>query len=495
MKKTGLLVLGIWSSLSLFAQKNDCIKDFDWLVQKIRGDYPGYKDKVTATTEKELKVLEQNLRGKISRHPDSCGKYLSSYTSWFEDNHLRLSGKWKHNTTASGIPDKPKSEYITLKEDSISALSKRTKNIEGIWVSFRGKMAIVKQPGEEKYYAVAIKYEGYERDQVMYTFYPAKENEFDMLSIPANKDYRSKNGKASLKLSAKILEIHGETRFVRQSGSELFDNAFLYSYQPEFPNGTNTYPVALSLTDSTFYLRIPSFMDDNAEVLVKKHRSEILSRPILIIDIRNNGGGQDNFFQVLSELVYSNPYEAKGVDWYASQGNIKIFEDALQNNEIEGGQKGIDWTNALLREMKKNVGGFVTHPLMGRDSLVAEDCVYACPKRVGIIMNDANASSAEEFILSAKASRKVLLFGNKNTAGVLDYSNAISVPFPSGNYELIYPMTRSRRLPSKPIDNIGIAPDIYIPFPETEQLFDRLDQWVYFVKDYLESMNQDNKSR
>jgi hypothetical protein len=48
-------------------------------------------------------------------------------------------------------------------------------------------------------------------------------------------------------------------------------------------------------------------------------------------------------------------------------------------------------------------------------------------------------------------------------------------------------MTRSRRLPDNPIDNIGIAPDVItIPYPSTEQLFDRLDQWVYFVKKYLE---------
>lgn len=47
-------------------------------------------------------------------------------------------------------------------------------------------------------------------------------------------------------------------------------------------------------------------------------------------------------------------------------------------------------------------------------------------------------------------------------------------------------MTRSKRLPEHPIDNIGIAPDVIIPYPAAEQLFDRLDQWVYFVQNYLE---------
>ena len=55
-------------------------------------------------------------------------------------------------------------------------------------------------------------------------------------------------------------------------------------------------------------------------------------------------------------------------------------------------------------------------------------------------------------------------------------------------------MTRSQRLPEFPFDNIGIAPGIIIPFPSTEQLYDKLDDWVYFVKNYLELMKK-NKTR
>ena len=83
-------------------------------------------------------------------------------------------------------------------------------------------------------------------------------------------------------------------------------------------------------------------------------------------------------------------------------------------------------------------------------------------------------------------SKKVILFGNHSTAGVLDYSNAVSTNFPSGKYQLTFPMTRSQRLPENPIDNIGIKPDVIIPFHDTEQLYDKLDIWVYFVKNYLE---------
>lgn len=120
------------------------------------------------------------------------------------------------------------------------------------------------------------------------------------------------------------------------------------------------------------------------------------------------------------------------------------------------------------------------------------DSVYLNPKKVGIIINEENGSSAEQFLLAAKNSKKVTLFGNHNTAGVLDYSNAVFEEFPSGKFKLTFPMPRSQRLPEYPIDNIGITPDIIIPFPSTEQLYDKLDDWVYFVKNYLELMNENN---
>ena len=35
-------------------------------------------------------------------------------------------------------------------------------------------------------------------------------------------------------------------------------------------------------------------------------------------------------------------------------------------------------------------------------------------------------------------------------------------------------------------DNIGIAPDCRIPFPRPTDLYDKLDLWVYFVRNYFQ---------
>ncbi len=486
-------ILGCTLFFMAHAQNTPCLTDFNYLVKKIRTDYPGYRDKVTKNTETDLVALESKLRNKIAEHPDSCGRYLRTYVDWFKDNHLAVRRLWQENQSAADHQKEPVRQFIPLNNDAISGLGRKKETIEGIWVSFRGKIAVAKKAGEDKYSGIVIRFDGYEPGQVMFEFIPGKGKEFSVKSYPVYNNFEPVDGIASLLMEDNIFEIHDDNnRFVRQSASPAFDKALLYSYQPQYPNGSNIYPMAAYLNDSTYYLRITSFADDLTEKLIKPHWKEIMARPNLIIDIRHNGGGQDEYYQLLLSLIYTTPYLSKGVEWYASEGNIANFQQALKTGDVRNGEEGVKWINSLLAVMKKNVGGFVVHPMMGSDATVKEDTVYPTPKRVGIIIDEGNGSSAEQFILDAKESKKVILFGNHNTAGVLDYSNCISEDFPSGKYELQWPMTRSRRLPEHPIDNIGIAPDVVIPYPEAKQLFDRLDEWVYFVKSYLEQQGSDN---
>jgi hypothetical protein len=480
-----LVLLGTLTSLTK-AQTNECIKDFDFLIQKIKADYPGYSDKVTTKTAPELIKLEQELRKKIQLYPDSCRKYLSTYADWFKDHHLRVM---RLRSSSNVTTSKPEIKYRIISADSLKILQSKKNTPEGIWHTYLGDIAIVKSSNVQVYIGTSISFRNYEKNQIVFTLTPEKQSEYALISYPYYDDYKPSKGKASIRLNDNIIELHDDNkRLVRKTNSETYDNAFLASYIPEFPNGSNTYPLALQLSDSTFYLRISSFGDERGNMLTKKHWKEIISSPNLIIDIRNNGGGQDNYYSLLSDLIYTQPYESKGVEWYATKNNIKMYEDAIKNGEIRNGEEGILWTKTLIAEMKKNVGKFVIHPMMGTDKTISEDTVYTYPKRIGIIINQGNASSAEQFLLSAKHSSKVTLFGNSNTAGVLDYSNAIIESLPSKKYELTFPMTRSRRLPNNPIDNIGISPDILIPYPATEQLFGRLDQWTYFVQNYLESV-------
>lgn len=474
-------------------QTTNCLTDFNYLVKKIQADYPGYNDKVTDANRSLLSHLESTIRQNIVVHPDSCSYYMNEYTDFFKDRHLYVSRIRKDNKQVSEIMDTStygKNLYFNI--DSLKQATKNAKGIEGVWQGFGQKFVIVKDGG--KYVGVVINNQGWKTGQVLYEFERRiNDTVFNVINHSLVKGKKTYTATASLHLNGKIIEIHDETRFVRETNSDVLDKAILSSYEPIFPNGQNTYPVATYLDDSTYYLRIPEFYSNTGNELVIKNWNEIMARPNLIIDIRNNRGGQDDYFQQLLKLVYTKPYESKGVEWYASNGNIRFFEDAIKKGEIRNGEEGMKWTQTLVDAMKKNVGGFVTHPYNISEAIIKMDTIYSMPRKIGIIINEGNASSAEQFLLAAKQSDKVILFGNCNTAGVIDYSNVTSIPLPSGEYQIKNPMTRSKRLPKNPIDNIGIAPDIIIPFPSTEQLYDKLDSWVYFVRNYLEFLNQPNR--
>jgi len=478
MKKKQILALALTVCFTsyLFGQEPVSVKDFEYVVERIQNDYPGYQDKVNSESAIELKNLESTLRKKIIQYPDSCGYYLRMYTAWFKDFHLRISVNRQQNTSA--IEHKK-----TYHEIDTNLLSHSTEALEGIWVGFRGKIAVINK-GTKKFLGVSIDLAGYDEGQLIFEAFEIENNEFELKYYRGDGGYTPLKDKASLHLNNNVLEIHDDTRYVRQSKDVIADKALLISYIPSYPNGLNTYTVATFLSDSTFYIRIPGFYSNTGNDLVQKHWNEIMSRPNLIIDIRNNGGGQDNYYQKLAEIIYTNPFESKGVEWYSTDGIVAEWEESIKNGNIKEGYE--EESKALLEEMKKNIGGFVVHPFYGGDEIIERDTTYSYPKKVGIIINENIASSAEQFLLEAMQSTKVVLFGNENTAGVLDYSNITPKELPSGNYSLWLPATRSRRLPDNPIDNIGIAPEVSIPLKPQEQLFNRLDDWVYYVKNYLE---------
>ena len=488
-------IVFIGVSLTVFSQGNgekfNVTKDYDYLVNRIKYDYPGYQDKVTP----EILALEKELSIKVRKFPDSLYTYLAQYVSLFKDPHLRVSRVFK----SYGNPIKKSlSEYEKNLWEKIrfSSQDENLGSMEGLWTSLWGDVYMTAKPGQtDTYLIISQDFTDWTPGKIIYELTFDKDSTtFNVkeYSLYGTKSYASifpRAKYASLEINGQVLEIHGTNiYFIRKSDSSTSDEAFLYTYHPVSPNGKNNYWIAQPLNDSTFFLRIPSF--DNAKdkitSLISGNLNLISCRPNLIIDIRGNIGGQSDAYEALLPILYTNPYEQKGVAWYASQGNIDDFERAIKTDNIREG--GLPWTIALVEEMKKNKGKFIVHPAENGSEIIRRDSVYKYPRNVGIILSENNASAAEQFLLTAKNSRKVTLFGNGATAGVLDYSNVTPHLLPSGRYELYLPKTRSLRLPDNPIDNIGISPDIIIPFPEVEDTFDRLDDWVYFVMHYLESL-------
>ena len=246
----------------------------------------------------------------------------------------------------------------------------------------------------------------------------------------------------------------------------------------------NIYWTFKAIDSTAILFRIPNFAWQSKPMidsLIRTNYELISNTPTLIIDLRGNGGGTDYSYLELLPLIYTHPYESKGVGYWASKGNIEYFEKALEEGNIKQGKE--EETKELIAALKANQNTYVR---TRENDLIERDTVFEFPRKVGIIVNDFCASSCESFVLAGKNSKKTTIFGT-NTLGVLDYSNAVPTKLPLSNLELYYPMTRSRRLPDFPIDNIGIEPDVRINLPDNLNLMSEVDEWVIFVKEYLEN--------
>ncbi|RMG81468.1 MAG: peptidase S41, partial [Bacteroidetes bacterium] len=184
----------------------------------------------------------------------------------------------------------------------------------------------------------------------------------------------------------------------------------------------------------------------------------ITSTENLIIDLRYNGGGSDMSFEKLLPIIYTNPIRTIGVEFLSTPLNNRRMVELMNYPDLSEEDK--KWAKDALEILNQHIGEFVNLDST-TVTITTYDTIYLYPKNIGIIINEGNASTTEQFLLAAKQSKKVKLFGT-TTFGALDISNMHFVNSPCNDLKLGYGLSRSMRIPDMTIDDKGIQPDYYI---------------------------------
>ncbi|WP_439516146.1 S41 family peptidase [Sediminibacterium sp.] len=423
----------------------NCQEEFSKIKNYLESNYAGFKDKVTANNIKQYKDLtaQKEQLAAQAKNKSQCYFIINQWMSYFNDNHLYTV------LNAEAIekinPKKLQSDFPIEKYSVSDALIKNLENAKGL-------EGIYTKKGEGFSIAV-LKNKNPFRDYVAMVV-NSTDSKYENGTVLA--ELKEKSGKEYFLLYNSSNKLAFAT--IKPKDGELISGFFKNGR--EIVNKTNYNFESKLLNENTLYFNIPSFsweakpMVDSLFAAQKENLSKTSS---LIIDLRNNGGGSDDVYSVISPYLYTQPIKGIGVDIWASNDNIRGWEVMLQDPNLPLDNKA-DYQK-MVDKLKLKINQNVN---IVEDYIDSSYTMLLFPKNVVILINDGCASSTEQFLLEASQSKKVTLMG-QNTSGTLDYSNLRESDFCEMPYRLWSPTTRSRRIDIREgIDGIGIKPNIYL---------------------------------
>lgn len=215
----------------------------------------------------------------------------------------------------------------------------------------------------------------------------------------------------------------------------------------------NENTVLMVLDDFMNYNEIHELMDKSEELLT--------STKNLIIDVRKNNGGYDSLFYPLLEYIFPCGFILKDDNdmfFLHTERNYKnrtkMINEYLKENDDE-------IIRNFIKELDINRGkGFVIDSECGKEYIING---RKGPEKVIVMIDRYCGSSGDSFADICKKSPKITLIG-RATFGVIDYSNVAEEEF-EDEFSLMYPTSVMDSVKyGKGIDNIGVQPDIYIPW-------------------------------
>lgn len=457
-----ILLLSIITSNLAQTPSCNCRNELEELIQTTETNYPGYTFKVTASNRIHYQAFTDSMRQLADADTfPHCIQVLQSWLSYFKDKHLAIVFNDKMVDRAMIIKAFADAPTIPLSRDSLLKewQSAPANSLEGYW-SMAGlyEVAIVKTPNG--YSGVIIKADSafWTPGQVRFTLTPQKPGIWSV-SL-ANRYHNIDTFTCPIDESNRIFYLKGiQLKKITPGTAEtiISRDSFFITRQD-----SNTVICRLPSFDLHDKKLIDSLITSNFHLMTHTRH--------LILDLRGNLGGFSLSFEKLLPLIYTDTIRSTGVFIKSTSANIRLYENILTDQLLPGKEK--HYINSLIAGLKSNENGYLREP----DEIYSSPVIYTHPEKVSILMDGGCSSATEMFILKAKQSKKVTLFGQRS-AGIMDYSDLVGPRALSCPYLVLWcPTSRSARLPQYPIDNIGIMPDVEISSQEN---------WIDFVQQYL----------
>ncbi|WP_037502972.1 S41 family peptidase [Sphingobacterium deserti] len=400
---------------------------------------------------------------------DICKEALEDWVKFFRNDHFRFTktDKVQQKQIAAKIWQKQ-----FLSEELDTALFKNylrekvNSDIEGIWESPQHTIA-VKRSSDRYVASILYDQQDWRKSQLVFEVNKYLDSGTRYLSTFKSMPIKS------VDLLDNVILLVDQLTYRRVFPKTALQNSDSEFYRLKTSEETYGY----KRDDKTVYLRIPSFTFNKTAIdsLITQMDKSIKETPNLIIDLRDCSGGQDNNFFKLMPYLFTGSSRTVYAEVRSTKQNNLVWESLIANPELDEEEKTA--YRMIQNKLNENLGKYIN--IFGRDvSVSKKGDVLPFPKNIGIIVHENNFSTTEQFILAAKQSRKVKLFGRK-TGGALDVSNMIEATSPTGDFIFEYCISRSFRIPDMAVDDMGIHPDIFLDKTIGE------NHWIDYVSDVL----------
>jgi hypothetical protein len=455
-KRLFFTFLSITIAILGYSQNCDCKSDFIWMKKTFEENDAGFQyvidQKGYQAYDDHNQLFEQKIISAKKNY--ECAEILNEWLQFFRKGHIGIENL--ENDLSENIQETIQTfpDWEKVKEDSVAFKkyldSKNNFDLEGIWQDGVYTLGIKKVNNQYIGFIIDSQAKEWEKGQIKFRIYPDS-------TIYYMRNH-SVEKLRNVQLVSKNFLVFDDISSLRRIYPE-YDDKFLNSL-------TNQELHFEQLNSSTLYLQIPSFHSlyiNTIDSLISENKKKILSTENLIIDLRYNGGGSDASWSCILPIIFTNPFRQNSVNIFSTPANNRLYTFAGEE---------------FIEKLNNNLGKFV---LFDPDQycITKFDTIYEYPKQVAILVNKYCGSATEQFLLTAKQSKKVKIFGTV-TGGSLDFSNLNSAESPDQCFRLYFATLKRVDFEYYPVDNIGIQPDYYLDKNIPEY------QWIDYVRNILD---------
>ncbi|HZF63804.1 MAG TPA: S41 family peptidase [Chitinophagaceae bacterium] len=443
-----LLLISIITLVPLYsgAQSCDCITQFSFVQNHYERNNPAFqKIRQDSKLYREYAAKVRTLNRKASREtsPGRCNVWLDLYVALLKDHHSGVDINLKRlhlDFNSAAVLDSFRNtiaykSFKVVKFDSAALYAQLASlpmsDIEGIYTNGGSIIFGLRRNAKNNYTGLVLRKNSFlEVGHVLLELEGTKEPMiYNSIYNTGLLGFNFKNIYKRIEVKNGRIPIYGFYKV----GLVPEEEPAPYSFR--------------AIDAQTNYLQLTSFnrsLKDELNAFYKAIDSSIRSKPYLIIDLRNNGGGSEECYFDLMPYLYTKPFKIDDVEVWVSPDNIKQYEQTENKNF------------KLISRMKAaREYSFIPQVENALSEWSMVGTTY--PRKVAVLYNRNTASSAENMITYCIQSSKVVTLG-ENSGGYLGYGDVMETHTPCGHFRLRSTTTKYKN--NSRYEFVGIEPMI-----------------------------------